>query len=105
VAEELQGYVYFIASRRATKVGWSRDPRRRLRSLQTGNPEQLFLIAQVQGTKKDERRIHEALRGARLGDSEWFRSSSVTAYLAGADVPTILDRQDTNETPASREAA
>lgn len=100
-----EGYVYFITSGEATKVGWSLDPERRLRSLQTGNPEPLVLLAKIEGTKKDERRIHKSLRRARLHGLEWFQAGAVLAYLAGRDVPTIFDRSDSDQTPDLQETA
>lgn len=68
------GQVYFIEDReaRAIKVGWtSRDPAKRLRVLQTGCPRPLALMGSVEGSKGDEKALHDRLRAYRLR-GEWF---------------------------------
>jgi len=68
------GYIYLIreeSDRRRYKIGYSRDPMGRLKSLQTGNSDRLKLVAMWEGTQADERALHERYRNQRL-EGEWF---------------------------------
>jgi hypothetical protein len=53
------------------KVGRSKDPQKRLKQLQTGNPNKLKLIASFKGEGWKEKMLHERLRRYRL-EGEWF---------------------------------
>lgn len=103
MTEERQGFVYFIAAGKATKVGWSTAPEKRLRYLQTGNPETMLLLAKIPGTRKDERATHKSLKRAQLNDSEWFRTPTVLTYLAARGIDTVLDRRKESDTAQTLE--
>ena len=66
--------VYFIqqGEHGYIKIGMAGDPKKRLQSLQTSNPEPLRLLAVVEGGRQQEMIYH-----ARFGDNrvrgEWFR--------------------------------
>lgn len=69
-------FVYFIQADESgpIKIGFTADdPRRRLASLQTGNPAALRLLGAIKGTFADERRFHSDLAEWRL-QGEWFQS-------------------------------
>ena len=53
------------------KVGRSKNPLKRLKQLQTGNPNKLKLIASFKGEGWKEKSIHERLDRYRL-EGEWF---------------------------------
>jgi hypothetical protein len=53
------------------KIGRSKDPVKRLKQLQTGNPNKLKLIASFEGLGWKEKIIHEHLSMHRL-EGEWF---------------------------------
>lgn len=72
--EKEQGYVYFILNEKGdrVKIGFSRDPQKRMRQLQTANAQRLTLLATIPGTKEDEKYLHARYRNYR-GINEWFR--------------------------------
>lgn len=72
-AHENLGSVYFIldAENDRVKIGHSRDPWRRLKTLQTGSSAKLSLIGIVAGTASVERRMHFD-QGAVRVHLEWF---------------------------------
>ena len=53
------------------KIGRSKNPQKRLKQLQTGNPNKLKIIAEFKGEGWKEKIIHERLRMYRL-EGEWF---------------------------------
>ena len=53
------------------KIGRSKDPQRRLKQLQTGNPNKLKLIASFKGQGWKEKILHENLEKFRK-EGEWF---------------------------------
>lgn len=67
--------VYFIQAgdNGPIKIGIARNPRKRLRQLQTANPERLRLLGTIDGDLEVERRIHSELEDWRLA-GEWFRA-------------------------------
>jgi hypothetical protein len=87
IAARLQGeraIVYFV--QRGTdgpvKIGSAEDVGKRVRTLQTGSPERLRLLATVPGGSSLEGLIHERL-GAHRIRGEWFRPHA--AVLAEAE--------------------
>ena len=53
------------------KIGRSKNPQKRLKQLQTGNPNKLKLIVAFKGEGWKEKNIHERLDRYRL-EGEWF---------------------------------
>lgn len=76
------GWVYIIecVGTDAFKIGWARDPLKRKRLLQSGSPFELRLIAVMEGTRRDETALHQALWSARCqgGGREWFLRTNRT---------------------------
>lgn len=66
------GFVYFLRGGDHVKIGHSRDVEKRRAELQTGNPYQLELLAQVPGSPVDERALHKRFAAERVA-GEWFR--------------------------------
>lgn len=80
------GYVYFMFTpfrdgMHAVKIGWSTNPIVRLASLQSGNPEQIWLQAIVRMSTSDplagtgpmslEKRLHKQFAQWHIG-GEWY---------------------------------
>ncbi len=71
-------YIYFIQAgneSRPTKIGWARDPMKRLADMQVAVPDHLRLLATVPGTAKDERELHERFSAGWIR-GEWFEAST-----------------------------
>jgi hypothetical protein len=71
----VSGFIYFIAAETlgTVKIGFSRsDPTKRLRSLQTGCPAPLKLLAYAPGSQQEEASLHEAFVPLHI-HGEWFR--------------------------------
>ncbi len=69
-----RGYVYFVAAQSRDlliKIGFAKDPFKRLRTLQTGSPLDLELFGYVAGTEVLERRLHRIFERDRM-HGEWF---------------------------------
>ena len=48
------------------KIGLSKDPEKRVRQLQTGNPDRIVLVGQVPGGRKLEKAFHDMVDPFRL---------------------------------------
>lgn len=68
------GFIYFIQGESGgpIKIGYTRDLKGRLNSLQTGYPDVLILLGAFPGNQDDEQRLHEEFSGCRIR-GEWFR--------------------------------
>ena len=67
------GFLYFIASdsQKAIKIGFAEEVYMRLKSLQTGNPDELRLIGSVPCRAEAEALLHRQLRHKRVR-LEWY---------------------------------
>ena len=90
------GWLYFIQDGPdgPVKIGRATDVRRRMRSLRSGNPRPLKLLAAVEGGAELETHVHRRLARARLGKSEWFRTAPVMAFLRRYGVTENLREGD-----------
>lgn len=80
--------VYFVRSTSFMKIGHTREGlRERLRSLQTGNPHRLEVVATMPGGPTDERHLHTSLSTFRVR-GEWFDAEIVECALELADDKT-----------------
>jgi hypothetical protein len=69
------GYVYVVSAKGtgSVKIGFSADaPEKRMRNLQTANSHELVLLCFIQGTRRDEERLHDQFAHLRIR-GEWFR--------------------------------
>lgn len=79
----MTGFVYAIASDEgAVKIGYARDPVRRLSELNVAHAGRLKLVGVVRGTKADERAAHKLLYAYRVR-GEWFRNVGPVAAMVG----------------------
>lgn len=67
------GFVYCIVQheRKAVKIGYSRNPQRRFRQIQTGSPDSLTLFDTIVGSRDLEAAFHRDWADRRLA-GEWF---------------------------------
>ena len=86
------GYLYFIESpeQDAVKVGFASDPDIRLKTLQTGNPHDLVLKAQVRATYGAECAFHAAMKRWRLR-LEWYPSTELLWSIQNEAEDALLD--------------
>jgi len=72
------GFVYFIKMEetREIKIGFTvKNPKERLKDLQTGNSNKLILLGYIDGTKQDEYNLHQEFSEERKSIGEWFKPS------------------------------
>jgi len=69
-----KGYIYFIQGQLggAIKIGYSVNPQRRLKELQTGYPDTLRILVMIPGNEYTEKIFYRQFEGSRL-NGEWFR--------------------------------
>jgi hypothetical protein len=82
------GYLYFISEEQfnnKVKIGISKNPEKRLKQLQTGNPNKLVIIHTIQSPdyKLLERTLHDICGDLRLV-GEWFE-------LSESDLNKLID--------------
>ena len=63
--------IYLISTNTHIKLGFSKNPKRRLKQLQTANAEKLMLLKVFPGDKKVEKELHDLLDEYRM-EGEWF---------------------------------
>lgn len=100
--EGVQGYVYCIGEEtddpEFVKVGYSVNPNKRVAELQTGNPRKLVILAIMEGTLEDERRLHAKYSDANILQ-EWFELSD--ELLEEFDTPADEVAGETEEVTAA----
>lgn len=64
--------IYLIKAKDKCKIGFSKHPEKRLKQLQTGNPEVLEIAGVIKGTISDEKQLHNKFKKYKI-DREWFR--------------------------------
>jgi len=72
------GFVYFIKMEetREIKIGFTvKNPKERLKDLQTGNSNKLILLGYIDGTNQDEFNLHQEFSEERKPIGEWFKPS------------------------------
>lgn len=79
-----ESYVYFIEGigLQRIKIGKARDPKQRLKQMQTSSPVPLRLLGTVAGTTHLEKRLHKEFASLRT-EGEWFRATKeLRDYIA-----------------------
>lgn len=94
-SHELFGFVYFIAMGNKTKIGKANDVAKRLKSLQTGTPVELHLMASIPASDPLalESKIHDQLKHYRI-NGEWFAIPN--SVLRKTIIETWSNEQDNN---------
>lgn len=87
-ARQYPAYVYLMvdkeAHKRHVKIGMSKNPQRRLKQLQTGNPNRIYQLHALWchnsgAARAVERFFHEKYAGLRIPGTEWFDFSDVSS--------------------------
>ena len=68
----MMGYLYVLRCGEFFKIGWSQNPRARLKVAQTFNPYPVELVAYRPAREIEEREAHTRFSIHRLDNSEWF---------------------------------
>lgn len=79
--------IYFIQDEDtlAIKIGYGSSPADRIKTLQTGNPSRLHLLATIPGTQVDEHELHRRFASSRVA-GEWFRPTPALLRLIATPV-------------------
>lgn len=79
----ITGFIYFFTDGTATKIGFSmKDPKLRLKALQTGNPRKINYLGYVLGHWGTEKRLHQLFSGKQLV-GEWFDITQEDLFAQG----------------------
>lgn len=80
------GWIYFIAedNNQRIKIGYSKDPEKRLKQLKTGNSNGLRIVKTIPGNKIEENKYHKYFERYKIPNSkEWFIfSEEILAFVA-----------------------
>lgn len=90
--------VYFVqsGSRGPIKIGIATDVKKRLSSMQTGNPVPMTLMASVPGSIEIERGLHQRFNVGRIAN-EWFERDTpglmetVEHVLRHGELPSVAE--------------
>lgn len=80
-----KGFVYFVINdkNKICKIGFSLDPQKRLKQIQTGCPYPLRLYRQIEGTYELEKQLHKKFQQYKT-NGEWFYiKDRLFEYLKG----------------------
>lgn len=101
----MSGYVYFIRCQDRVKIGFSKDPRRRLTKINADAPYPCDLIGAADAALHPEREIHQRFAALRV-HSEWFSlSDEIARFIERVNVidPLVsgdkFDRANVSEMP------
>ena len=85
--------IYFIRSGNADycKIGITDNLPRRIKALQTGNPETLKCLGVIYGDAASERLIHIKLKNHKVR-GEWYQLSEALQMLDGCKKKSILEQ-------------
>ena len=75
-------YLYFAACGDAVKIGVSSDPQGRIKSLQTGAPGTISILATIPDAGDRECEIHRRLSHLNI-QGEWFRHTEEVDTIIG----------------------
>lgn len=64
-------YFFLCKALNAVKIGTTRNVEQRLDAIQTGCPSQIKFLGFFRGSEKEEKQLHDALRGSWIR-GEWF---------------------------------
>jgi hypothetical protein len=83
-----QGYVYFATDGVYIKIGFSKNPKKRLITLNIGNSQQLYLLGYIDGDMNLEKQLHSKFK---LVHGEWFEPTEdlllyINSHLADKHV-------------------
>lgn len=80
------GYVYFVRVGDQVKIGFTKDVRQRVKSIQTSCADPVEVMAVMPGTTETEKFLHLRYDAYRTG-GEWFSLTGVLAEFLNYKVP------------------
>lgn len=81
MTQTYQGFVYFLECEGRIKIGFAKNVENRIRALTTSAPRPIRLLATMEGTRDDERKLHERFAIYRT-HGEWFNPGDrLTEYI------------------------
>ena len=81
-------FIYFVQDTvlKYIKIGYTNNIKRRIKDLQVGNPHKLELIAQINGGKNKEERLHKKFDKYNIRN-EWFEpNEEILKYISEINV-------------------
>ncbi len=73
--------LYFISDGNYIKIGIANNVEERIKQLQTGNPNKLFIVSQFENRGQLEKAIHKKFSHLHVG-GEWFQyTNEIKEYL------------------------
>lgn len=83
------GFVYFVHNGEHVKIGWSKDWKGRLRTLQTSNPAKLKIMLVIVGSRADEGDLHAEFQADRVR-GEWYRpTQQIVAFIEAKEAARL----------------
>jgi hypothetical protein len=90
----MPGMIYFVQADivNLIKIGWSREPDRRLTHLQIGSPVKLTMLAAIPGHRSREKKLHYQFHAHRSHGEWFFPAQEILAYIELANTNTNPSR-------------
>lgn len=94
LATDPETWIYVLRGRpkSAVKIGIARDVEARIATLQTGNPDELHLLASFPGSQAHETALHRYLQAERIR-GEWFEGELTEQVVAWAKMCQRVHRK------------
>jgi len=70
------------------KIGYAKDPAKRLAAIQRMSPVRLCILATIEGERQDEADLHTRFSGLRLW-GEWFKPSKLLLEFVGLQIARL----------------
>jgi hypothetical protein len=86
-----ESWVYFIEGAGKVKIGTAHDPQERLKTLQTGSPVPLVLLARMRGGPILEATLHRHFQSARSHGEWYYLTDDLKEYIRSH--AEILERE------------
>lgn len=106
----MKGFVYFIANAESgpVKIGYSLDPDKRLKQVQSGSHLRLTVLDRFRASEDAERLLHRLFRPTRLA-GEWFEArEGILEFAARVRINhshRVMKLEGMQEWPTTPEAA
>lgn len=91
-----EGFVYLISwgEENPVKVGWSTQPFKRLKEIQTSHPHELKILGVFPGARPLEKEAHRAMGNTLRRSGEWFEWTAAKYLVRAADPAEMTVRTD-----------
>jgi hypothetical protein len=73
--------IYFLQSGDRVKIGYSRDPKKRIEAIARSSPHECKLTCLVAGEVVDERELHERFGAFRIHGEWFFLSPEIQSFI------------------------